>query len=200
MRGMKRIGHARDTTTMRRLIAAAALAAMVAAPAHAKEWSKDKTWTVTEFTPGTCLMRQIDGNAVFQVIEAVDRHGGFSVAGLPGITDKPAPLRYGFTDENYITTLAKRAGTYITEVHTSIDTLLWTVGGQPATLMGKPALESEMPRNFLDLVGSHQSLMLTTKDNLMTEGFFDMSGAPAAIAALRQCTASQAAKLPKAAK
>jgi hypothetical protein len=179
-------------------MAAAAMAALACAPAGAKEWSKDKAWTVTEFNQGACLMRTVrPSGAVLQVIEAVDRHGGFSVSGLPNIADKPMRLRYGFTDQNYMTVLAWRARTYLTEKHDSIDTLLWSVSGQPAKLLGKPALESEMPRNFVDLLGAFKTVMLTTEEGPGTEGFFDLTGSPAAISALRQCTAAQKAKLPK---
>ena len=183
---------------MRYLMGAAMLALTAAAPAGAREWSKDKAWTVTEFNQDACLMRRAAGTeAMLQVIETPDHHGSVSVSGLPGMTAAPGPLRYGFTDANYTTMLANRAKAYITESHDSIDSLLWTLGAQPVTLQGRPALEAEISRNFIDLMGSYEHLILAIDDKPTTEGFLDMSGAPAAIAALRRCTAALAAKQPK---
>ena len=183
---------------IRAIYAFAAVAALAAVPTTAKEWSKDKTWTVTEYNEGACLMRPKDmTNKGFQIIEAVDHNGSFAVTGLPGISNEPGSLAYGFTSETYMIVLARRAQSYITGDHNTIDTLLWQLPAQPASLLGKPAYETQMPRNFLDLYAEMGTLMLSTENNPMVEGFYSNPGAPAAIAALRECNKALAAKLAK---
>jgi hypothetical protein len=184
---------------IRAIYAFAAIAALAAVPTTAKEWSKDKTWTVTEFNEGACLMRPKDmtSNKGFQIIEAVDHNGSLAVTGLPGTSNEPATLSYSFTSETYMTVLVRRAQTYITHEHNSIDTLLWKVPAQPASLYGKPAYEMQIPRNFLDLYAELGTLMLSTEDKPMIEGFYPYTGAADAIAALRECNKALSAKLAK---
>jgi hypothetical protein len=187
---------------MKRVLAIAAAAAVTCSiPASAKEWSKDKAWTVTEFNEGACLMRpNTPSGAVFQVIEAVDRRGSLAVSGLPQPEDAEGVLSYGFTDKHYMAVLAARLSTYLTGDHTSIDTMLWKLPARPATLEGKPAFEVEMPRNFLDMFEFYPRMMLSTEDKPQIEGFFDTAGGEQAVAALRKCTAALSEKLAKKAK
>jgi hypothetical protein len=187
---------------MNRVLAiAAAAAALASTPVSAKEWSKNKAWTVTEFNDGACLMRPTKASgAVFQVIEAIDRHGSLAVSGLPEAEGDAIAISYGFTDQPYMGLLAARAATYLTGDHTSIDTMLWRLPAHSATLQGKPALEMEMPRNFLDLFASYAHVMLSTEDKPQIEGFFDTEGGEQAVAALRLCTAALSSKLAKGAK
>ena len=187
---------------MKRVLAIAAAAAITySIPASAKEWSKDKAWTVTEYNEGACLMRPTNANgAIFQIIEAVDRHGSLAVSGLPKPEGADGALSYGFTDKAYMTVLAARVGTYLTGDHTSIDTILWRLPSGSATLQGKPALEMEIPRNFLDMFAFYPRMMLSTEDKPQVEGYFDTTGGEQAVEALRACTATLSEKLAKEAK
>jgi hypothetical protein len=187
---------------MQRVLAIAAAAAVTfSSTVAAKEWSKDKAWTVTEYNEGACLMRPTNASgAVFQVIESVDRRGSLAVSGWPAAEGGEGLLSYGFTDKNNMTVLAARAATYLTGDHTSIDTILWRLPAVPVTLLGKPALEMEMPRNFLDMFEFYPRVMLSSEDKPQIEGYFDTAGGKQAVAALRKCTAALSDKIAKGAK
>ena len=179
---------------MIRAIYAFAAVAALAAPASAKEWSKDKSWTVTEFDQNACLMRPAEiGKYPFQIVEAADHSGTVSVSGLEENADEPGVLYYGFTNRPFIGLLADRIATQMTDQHEKIDTMLWSLPADPATLMGKPALEMMRPRNFLDIYAQMGSaVMFSTEDNPKPGGYFPIPGAAGAVAALRQCIASRA--------
>ena len=183
---------------IRAIYAFAAVAALAAVPATAKEWSKDKMWTVTEYSEGACLMRPKDmANGGFQIIEAVDHNGSIAVSGLPGISGEAGTIAYGFTNQPYMSVLVMRTKHYLTEDHESIDTMLWKLPAEPVTLLGQPALEMQMPRNLLDIYAELGTLMLSTEEKPQIEGFFSKAGASSAIAALRECNKALAAKLAK---